>query len=324
MKPLVIDIYHGDPVNDFGAVKNFGIIGVIHKCTEAQRYVDSSYVGRRKAFTDIGLKWGAYHFFHGDGKGEADYFLSHADPDQTTLLALDWETTLQGYTPTADQAKVFIERIAEKTGQKPVIYSGHAAKEKIHGKDAFFGSHRLWLAQYASQWSCQASWQKPWLWQNNGDNYGPGPHHIPGVSGYCDNNTIVEGTAEDLIASWTGGDKTPTPEPVPVDPKPTWSQSGIASWYTDGTNADGSPVHNATDLTAAHKTLPFGTAVKVTRQDTGHSVTVTIRDRGPFVANRIIDLRPYPAELLKMKDAGIVPVRIEVVSREEHKDWRRI
>jgi len=46
------------------------------------------------------------------------------------------------------------------------------------------------------------SWEIPWLWQNNGDNCGPGPHTIPGIGGFCDNNTIVTGTVPDLLAGW--------------------------------------------------------------------------------------------------------------------------
>src|SRR5438270_1243479 len=53
-KPLVIDIYYGDPVQDFDAVKAFGIVGVIHKATEGTAFDDKLYADRRKAFVDIG------------------------------------------------------------------------------------------------------------------------------------------------------------------------------------------------------------------------------------------------------------------------------
>jgi hypothetical protein len=49
----------------------------------------------------------------------------------------------------------------------------------------------------------QQSWQRPWLWQNNGDSYGPGPHNIPGLKGLCDNNCLVDPMTEaDLLAQW--------------------------------------------------------------------------------------------------------------------------
>ena len=206
-KPLVIDIYHGDPITDFQAVKDSGIVGTIHKAYEAG-VPDKFYASRRKAFTDIGMKWGAYCFFHGRDKGgdpikEADAFLTMAEPDADTLIALDWETDESGYVPHMDEAKAFLYRIAEKLNRKAVVYSGNVAKEKIIGSDLFLGSHRLWLAQYGAHWSTQASWERPWLWQNNGDNTGPGPHHIPGVSGLCDNNTVVSPmTVDDLLGQW--------------------------------------------------------------------------------------------------------------------------
>jgi lysozyme len=198
----VIDIYHGDEVVDAAKVKAFGIVGVIHKASESTDVVDRLYAARRKAFTDLGLKWGAYHFFHGaDPAAEADHFLAAAAPDADTLVALDWENVGAG-AASAAAARVFLERIEDKLGRKGVIYSGNVAKEKIAGKDAFFGAHRLWLAQYGHGWSVQPSWSAPWLWQNNGDNFGPGPHAIPGIKGLCDNNTIVAGTVGDLVASW--------------------------------------------------------------------------------------------------------------------------
>lgn len=202
-KPLVIDIYHGDPVEDFDAVKAFGIVGVIHKASEGTAGTDQLYRVRRKAFTDIGMKWGAYHFFHGgQPKLEADVFLSKAEPDADTLVALDWENVGDG-APDADAARVFLERIEEKLGRKAIIYSGNVAKEEIEGKDAYFGAHRLWLCQYGLKWHVQESWDRPWLWQQNGDSYGPGPNQIPGIRGNCDNNCIVDPmTVDDLLREW--------------------------------------------------------------------------------------------------------------------------
>jgi lysozyme len=202
-KPLVIDIYHADPVVDFDAVKAFGIVGVIHKATENTTVVDSMYKVRRKAFTDIGMKWGAYHFFHGQHpKDEADFFLSVAQPDADTLVCLDWENVGDS-APSVASARIFLDHIQEKLGRKAVVYSGNVAKEQLHGNNEYFGAHRLWLCQYGPTWRTQLSWQRPWLWQNNGDSYGPGPHTIPGVHGNCDNNTIVDPmTVEQLLAEW--------------------------------------------------------------------------------------------------------------------------
>lgn len=107
--------------------------------------------------------------------------------------------------------------------------------------------------------------------------------------------------------------KEPTPEPAPPQPGKIY-QTGIASWYNDGENASGKPVNNSTDLTAAHRSLPFGTEVKVTRKSTGKSTTVVIEDRGPAArTGRIIDLRPKPARELDMIDDGIADVTLEII-----------
>lgn len=67
-------------------------------------------------------------------------------------------------------------------------------------------------------------------------------------------------------------------------------------------------------LTAAHRTLPFNSIVRVTNLNNGKSTTVRITDRGPFVANRIIDLSLAAAEQIESTGPGVVPVRIEVLS----------
>jgi rare lipoprotein A len=72
------------------------------------------------------------------------------------------------------------------------------------------------------------------------------------------------------------------------------------------------------ELTAAHKTLPLGTVVRVTRADgDGPAVVVRINDRGPYASGRIIDLSLAAAKRLGMLKAGVVRVRVEVLSRPE-------
>jgi rare lipoprotein A len=66
------------------------------------------------------------------------------------------------------------------------------------------------------------------------------------------------------------------------------------------------------DMTAAHKTLPFGTRVRVTDLDTDRSVTVRINDRGPFVEGRIIDLSRRAADRLGIRDKGTANVKLEI------------
>jgi len=70
------------------------------------------------------------------------------------------------------------------------------------------------------------------------------------------------------------------------------------------------------EMTAAHKSLPFGTVVEVARRDTGADVTVRINDRGPFIEGRIIDLSYAAAQDIGLDVDGVAPVKIKVVGRE--------
>jgi rare lipoprotein A len=95
-----------------------------------------------------------------------------------------------------------------------------------------------------------------------------------------------------------------------------YREEGIASWYGKDfhgkTTANGER-YNMYGSTAAHKLLPFGTKVKVTNRRNGRSIVVRINDRGPFVANRIIDLTHTGARDLDMLASGTAPVILETV-----------
>jgi rare lipoprotein A len=99
---------------------------------------------------------------------------------------------------------------------------------------------------------------------------------------------------------------------VPITLTPASAQSGIASVYStaEGTKtASGRKLSNGA-LTAAHKSLPFGTKVRVTNRKNGRSVVVTITDRGPFVRGRVIDLTPAGARALGFN--GLASVSLAV------------
>jgi rare lipoprotein A len=91
---------------------------------------------------------------------------------------------------------------------------------------------------------------------------------------------------------------------------------GIAAYYSDvfqGKKTASGEIYDKSALTAAHKTLAFGTQVKVTNLDNGMSVTVVINDRGPYSKDRIIDLSRAAAAQIDMIKQGIVPVRMEIL-----------
>lgn len=91
--------------------------------------------------------------------------------------------------------------------------------------------------------------------------------------------------------------------------------SGVASYYWQPQPVASGGRFNPDALTAAHKTLPFGTRVRVTRADTGRSVEVVINDRGPYIAGRIIDLSRRAAQVIGMTDVGITRVSVQVLGR---------
>ena len=131
-----------------------------------------------------------------------------------------------------------------------------------------------------------------------------------------------------LLSGCGGGNKrartrTPSPPPtsaetfnLPANAKPLYVETGLASWY-------GPPYHNRPaangeifDMnapTAAHRTLPLGSIVRVTNLSTGQRTLVRINDRGPFIEGRIIDLSMAAASEIGVRRAGIAKVRVEVM-----------
>lgn len=95
--------------------------------------------------------------------------------------------------------------------------------------------------------------------------------------------------------------------------------SGWASWYGPGFHGNltaNGEVYNQYGLTAAHRSLPFGTIVRVTNMDNGRSLIVRINDRGPYTRNRIIDLSKGAAQELGLISSGVAPVRVEVMQQQ--------
>jgi rare lipoprotein A len=96
-----------------------------------------------------------------------------------------------------------------------------------------------------------------------------------------------------------------------------YEEKGEASWYGvpfHGRQASNGEIYDMNKLTAAHRTLPFETMVRVTNKRNGKSTVVRITDRGPFVNNRIIDLSYAAAREIDSVGPGVVPVRLEVLS----------
>lgn len=109
---------------------------------------------------------------------------------------------------------------------------------------------------------------------------------------------------------------------APVPPPPSsraglYVEQGVASWYGppfDGRKAADGEIFDMNTLVAAHRTLPFGSIVRVTNLRNGRQIDVRIIDRGPFVRGRIIDLSLAAARAIDMELAGIAPVRLQIMT----------
>ena len=101
---------------------------------------------------------------------------------------------------------------------------------------------------------------------------------------------------------------------------PGFKQKGVASYYADrfqGRKTASGVRYDKGALTAAHKTLPLGTKVRVTNLKNGESVEVEINDRGPHVKGRVVDLSKAAARELGMMSAGLVKVEVEVIAAND-------
>src|SRR4030095_12762619 len=186
----VVNLSHYDMMRpDFAAMKREGIIGVIHEATYPSFVRDAKYFDRQMTATRAGLLWGAYHYANAsDPVRQADHFLSAvasawAQVDSAArgpgvLLVLDFEKNghYPGGTMRVDQAVAFVERIRERTGKYPGIYSGeYHLQQVLNGPNVSLRYKRvlsncwLWIANYHYEPRITAPWSDWHLWQYCGD-----------------------------------------------------------------------------------------------------------------------------------------------------------
>lgn len=243
-KPYAIDLYQGDDVLDlpgqidagFAQVKAAGIAFLDHKATEGIGLKDSMCALRYQHWMDdepvpvtdidgtilqLRPRFGFYHF-NGTGmaSAEAAHFIATVKPlfSPGDDLILDWEDIgASGFQQSASWADDFCKAVEDWCGFPIRVYGGDAPREQLlHATLPIlsnFEQRRLWFCQYGAFNASLVP--EPWkgsrspyvfLWQDDGDHYGPGPHTIPGISGYCDNSTVVGSmTVRKLYEGWGGG-----------------------------------------------------------------------------------------------------------------------
>jgi rare lipoprotein A len=121
-----------------------------------------------------------------------------------------------------------------------------------------------------------------------------------------------------LVAACAGPQAVKRPTPVPTTPPApsTTEQRGLISWYGHphhGRPTASGEVYDMHGMTAAHKTLPFGTWLEVENLDGGQTTRVRVNDRGPFVQGRILDVSRSAAVALGMMGSGVIRGRFRVI-----------
>jgi hypothetical protein len=238
-KPFCIDIYQGDDVlgdNDegFAAVKAAGIAFLDHKASQGTEEVDRRCAFRRQRWMDGGLitvadvdgtvlqlppRFGFYHFNDcGAAVDEAAHFIASVKAAGYVTgddLCLDWEDIgASGHQRDAAWADEFCTAVEQWCGFAVKVYGGDAPRQQLARVSGSlfdrFAARRPWHCQYGqfNQAEVPFPWREkgPWQWQDDGDAFGPGPHSIGGISGHCDNSTVVGSmTVAKLAAEWAGG-----------------------------------------------------------------------------------------------------------------------
>jgi lysozyme len=201
----VIDISHYQAGINLANAQQAGILGVIHKATQGSTWADATYQNHFAAAQGLGLLWGAYHFGNGDdGVAQADFFLQTVQPQQGTLLVLDFESNPASSTMSLQEARDFVTHIQSQTGTWPGLYGGSYLKEQLGSTpDPTLQNCWLWLAQYGPTAVLPSGWDHWTLWQYTDGHAVPDPNPIAGVTP-CDRDYYCADPAT-LQAKWAAG-----------------------------------------------------------------------------------------------------------------------
>jgi len=207
LKPAFVDLSHHNTIPEsLKDARASGILGVIHKLTEGNTFIDSDCDARYQLAKQAKMLWGVYHFVRpGDMEHQAGFFVETSIElgvaDDKTLYCLDYED--KGVS--ADDCVKFMEIVEDMTGHEPVLYSGHVLKEELNGKaDARLSKYRLWLAQYGPNAVLPPGWDTFWGWQYTESG------SCPGIKSPVDLNAYI-GTAKKLESDWSGSIEQPSP-----------------------------------------------------------------------------------------------------------------
>jgi GH25 family lysozyme M1 (1,4-beta-N-acetylmuramidase) len=199
---VIIDLSHYNNVANINAVKDDGIVGIIHKATEGPSDIDPAYTICRGAALTAGLWWGAYHFATGDdATAQAEHFLTVVNPGPKDLLVLDFEQNTAGTSMSLAGAEEFVTHVQAATGRWPGLYSGSYINQLLgEGQNPTLANCWFWLSEYGPTPHVPANWSTWTLWQYTDGSVGPEPHSVSGV-GNCDRDQF-NGTMDELTTLW--------------------------------------------------------------------------------------------------------------------------
>jgi lysozyme len=230
LKPVVFDVNHNNRIgrnlseaDAMLALKNDGVVGMIHKAKQGIGYTDPKYKRRRAAAAQAGLMCGAYDFAtHDDPVENAKDFLATtgAANDPNLSVWLDFEDN-RASQMTAEQAYQFIDTVDQTLGRICGIYGGNRIREQItpHSSSSdWWRRHPLWLCQYKTSSALRDTdlptlmqhisipppWTEFFLLQYTGDGIGPLPHTLPGLDPGADLN-VFNGDPSELVRRWSTG-----------------------------------------------------------------------------------------------------------------------
>jgi GH25 family lysozyme M1 (1,4-beta-N-acetylmuramidase) len=209
---IAIDPYERNNIDWEQLATDKRVVAIIHRATIGFR-ADTKYAERKVEAKKRGYKWGGYHYGKpGDPVKQADFFLETVKPEADDLLALDLESTDGAKHMSFAEARVFINRIKEKTDRFPVVYANKEVTEAItnqYGADDLFSKTALWYARFrrrvtdftAGTWKTYTLWQFSCEMNCDAANRSSCLYTVPGTEYDMDVN-VFNGTIEQLKREW--------------------------------------------------------------------------------------------------------------------------
>ena len=221
---LVIDPFEGNDIDWEKLATDKRVVAIIHRATIGDR-VDKKYAERKIEAKKRGYKWGAYHYGKpGDPIKQADFFLATVKPEPDDLLALDLESTDFDKHMSFDEARIFINRINERTGRYPIVYANNLVTKAIGAEaapDDVFAKTHLWYARFrrsvndfpAGAWKTYTLWQFSSEMNCTAADRASCLYTVPGTE-YDMDVDVFNGSIEELKRKWPFDH--PSPEPSAV------------------------------------------------------------------------------------------------------------